>query len=92
MTESSTTLIDNIFTNAILENCISSIIYADISDYFTVFRQTRPVVNPVKKHVHFINVLLQIRKKSRFLLQLQEVDGNSVNEYDVFFWFILINV
>ena len=53
MTESSATLIDNIFTNAILENCISSIIYADISDHFSVFLQTRPVVNPVKKPCSF---------------------------------------
>ena len=85
MIESSAILINNIYTNGILENCISSIIYEDISDHFAVFLQTRPVVNPIIKPCSFYKRTFTEDEKSRFMLRLQKANWNSANDYDVFF-------
>ena len=49
VTDTSATLINNIVTNANLQNSISSIIYADISDHFPVFLQTHLLMEPAVK-------------------------------------------
>ena len=49
VTDTSATLIDNIATDANLQNSISSIIYVDISDHFPEFLQTHLLIKPAVK-------------------------------------------
>ena len=57
ITESSSTLIDNIFTNNFNDAHISGIFYTDISDHFTVFS-----ILSFKAHAKDNNKLVMFRK------------------------------
>ena len=59
VTDFSATLNDNIVTNVNLNNSFSYIIYADISDHFPVFLQTRHSLKHTDKPVTFYKRIFQ---------------------------------
>ena len=74
VTNLSAKLINNIITNVNLNNAFSSIIYADISDNFPVFLQTRHSFKHTDKPVAFYKRNFSDTAKCNFIACLQQTD------------------
>ena len=72
ITEYTATLIDNIITNASLVNFISAINYADISEHFPVFLQTRLAVKSTVKPRFIFKRNFSEREKIKFIDTLRQ--------------------
>lgn len=91
ITNSSATLIDNIFTNNLEYNMVSGIFYVDLSDHLPVFQITnlKLITNPLpqKKQIQLINrsTINAFRSKLAAIDWPFLQNANSVNDcYDAF--------